>query len=107
MGGCEAELPKLPFDNKSFDLVLSGHFLFTPAYNDKLDYSFHIASILELHRVSSKEVRIYPVPGSNDQSYEYVEKALSDLKRKDITAEIVPISWEFIRGGNQLLRLTH
>ena len=25
----KAELPKLPFDDKSFDLVLSGHFLFT------------------------------------------------------------------------------
>ncbi len=101
----KAKLPNLPFDDRSFDLVLCGHFLFMPAYGDKLDYLFHIDSILELFRVSSKEVRIYPIPGSDDQSFEYVENALSDLKRKGITAEIVPISSEFLRGSNQVLRL--
>lgn len=55
----KAALPKLPFDDKSFDLVLSGHFLFT--YADKLDFDFHLSSILELFRISSKEVRIYPI----------------------------------------------
>ncbi|MDQ6667036.1 MAG: class I SAM-dependent methyltransferase [Thermoproteota archaeon] len=50
----KAALHRLPFDDKSFDLVLSGHFLFT--YADKFDFDFHLSSMLELFRVSSKEV---------------------------------------------------
>jgi hypothetical protein len=99
----KAELPRLPFDDKSFDLVLSGHFLFT--YSDKFDYSFHINSILELFRVCSKEVRIYPIQGPNAQPYEYIGDLISDLRKKSIIATIQPISFEFQRGSNQILRL--
>lgn len=59
----KAALPKLPFNDKSFDLVLNGHFLFK--YSDKFDIDFHLSSILELFRVSSKEVRILDVEISN------------------------------------------
>lgn len=38
----KAELPKLPFDDKSFDLVLSGHFLFT--YSHRFEFSFILSS---------------------------------------------------------------
>jgi hypothetical protein len=44
----KAELPKLPFDDRSFDLVLSGHFLFT--YSHKFEFSFILSSIIELFR---------------------------------------------------------
>ncbi len=100
----KAELPRLPFCDKSFDLVLSGHFLFT--YSDKFDYSFHNNSVLELFRVSSKEVRIYPIQGPNAQPYEYIEVLISELKRKNIVAKILPIPFEFQRGSNQMLCLT-
>lgn len=99
----KAALPRLPFEDKSFDLVLSGHFLFT--YSDKFDYSFHIASVLELCRVSSKEVKIYPIQGPDAQPYNHIENLLSDLKQKGITADIVPVSFEFQRGSNQMLWL--
>ncbi|MDQ6669028.1 MAG: class I SAM-dependent methyltransferase [Thermoproteota archaeon] len=55
----KAALSRLPFDDKSFVLVLSGHFLFT--FADKFDFDFHLSSIVELFRVSSKEVRLYPL----------------------------------------------
>ena len=58
-----AELPKLPFDDRSFDLVLSGHFLFT--YSHKFEFSFILSSIIELFRVCSGEVRIYPLQKSS------------------------------------------
>eukprot|EP00698_Gefionella_okellyi_P025103 TRINITY_DN907_c0_g1_i3.p1 TRINITY_DN907_c0_g1~~TRINITY_DN907_c0_g1_i3.p1 ORF type:complete len:247 (+),score=16.92 TRINITY_DN907_c0_g1_i3:1399-2139(+) len=61
-------LPSLPFPDKTFDLVLTGHFLFT--YTDQLDggcmvnspydSTFHQDSILELLRVSQGPVLIYP-----------------------------------------------
>jgi len=99
----KAELPKLPFKDKSFDLVLSGHFLFL--YSDKFDYSFHLDSILELFRVSSNEVRIFPIQGQNARPYEHIGTLLSELKNKDITADIIPVSFEFQLGSNQMLRL--
>lgn len=53
-----AELPKLPYADDSFDLVLSSHLLFV--YDDRLDFAFHEASITEMLRIG-KEVRIFPL----------------------------------------------
>ncbi len=98
-----AELPRLPFEDRRFDLVLSGHFLFT--YCDRFDYEFHRDAILELFRVSAKEVRIYPLQGPDAQLYPHMDHLLSDLRRKGILAEICPVPFEFQCGSNQMLRL--
>jgi hypothetical protein len=99
----KAELPRLPFENRSFDLVLSGHFLFT--YSDRLDYAFHRDSILELFRVSAKEVRIYPLQEPDAQPYQHMNQLLADLRQRGIVAEIRPVPFEFQRGSNQMLRI--
>ena len=60
-------LPELPFDDGTFDLVLSGHLLFVYApralggimATDAFDLDFHIAAARELIRVGN-EVRIFP-----------------------------------------------
>ncbi|RUR80812.1 class I SAM-dependent methyltransferase [Chlorogloeopsis fritschii PCC 9212] len=98
-----AELPKLPFADQSFDLVLSGHFLFL--YSDEFDYKFHLNSILELYRVCSQEVRIYPLQGKNAKLYPLLDNLISDLKSVGITTEIVKVNWEFQKGSNQMLHL--
>jgi hypothetical protein len=99
----KAELPKLPFEDKSFDLVLSGHFLFT--YSHKLDFLFILSSILELYRVSSKEVRIYPLQQSSLQPYEQMTEILFALEKLRIGYDIVPVPFEFQRGSNKMLLL--
>jgi hypothetical protein len=99
----KAELPKLPFEDKSFDLVLSGHFLFT--YSHKLDFLFILSSILELCRVSSKEVRIYPLQNSSLQPYEQMTEILFALEKLRIGYDIVPVPFEFQRGSNKMLLL--
>jgi hypothetical protein len=99
----KAELPKLPFDDKSFELVLSGHFLFT--YSHKFDFEFILSSILELIRVSSKEVRIYPLQKSSLQPYEYMRDLLYALERRGIRYDLVPVSFEFQRGSNKVMCL--
>ena len=99
-----AELPRLPFEDRRFDLVLSGHFLFT--YSDRFDYAFHRDAILELFRISAKEVRIYPLQGPDAQPYRHMQTLLSDLRQKGIVAEIRPVPFEFQRGSNQMLRIT-
>ena len=99
----KAELPKLPFEDKSFDLVLSGHFLFT--YSHKLDFLFILSSILELCRVSSKEVRIYPLQQSSSKPYEQMTEILFALEKLRIGYDIVPVPFEFQRGSNKMLLL--
>ncbi|MEH2252474.1 class I SAM-dependent methyltransferase [Nostoc sp.] len=103
-----AELPKLPFDTESFDLVLSSHLLFSYSkIINKLDYQFHLDSILELFRVSKREVKIYPIQGSKNVLNEYVENLLIDLKKQGIIAELVPLSYKFTQECSLILRLNH
>ncbi len=102
----KAELPKLPFDDKSFDLVLSGHFLFT--YSHKFEFSFILSSIIELFRVCSREVRIYPLQKSSSEPYEHMTDLLNTLRKQyGITYNIVPVPFEFQKGSNKMLCLTH
>ena len=62
-------LPDLPFEDRSFDVVLSGHLLFTYASVEdgglvearaSLDLDFHLAAVEELARVARHEVRLFP-----------------------------------------------
>lgn len=63
-----AALPSLPFATASFDLVLSGHLLFSYApiadgglsEQQDFDLPWHRRALAELLRVSRREVRIYP-----------------------------------------------
>src|SRR5262249_40744352 len=54
----DAELPTLPFPDRSFDLALCSHFLFL--YTGHLPEAFHRTAILELCRVA-QEVRVFPL----------------------------------------------
>jgi hypothetical protein len=63
-----AALPELPFADRSFDLVLSGHLLFSYAplgngglmAGEGLDLDWHRHALAELCRVSRQQVRLYP-----------------------------------------------
>jgi hypothetical protein len=101
----KAELPRLPFDDKSFDLVLSGHFLFT--YAHKFEFPFILSSIKELFRVCSGDVRIYPLQMSSFKPYEGMSDLLYVLKKLyGIAWDIVPVPFEFQKGSNKMLCLT-
>jgi hypothetical protein len=76
----KAQLPNLPFDDKSFDLALSGNLLFY--YHDRFDYSFHLDSILELLRVSSNEVRIFPVQLPDAEFPDYLNTLIETVKER-------------------------
>jgi hypothetical protein len=107
----QAALPNLPFRDRSFDLVLSGNFLFiySKLINpnlEHLDYEFHRKAFLELLRVSKKEVRIFPVGNITGQPHEYVSQLLTELKTERIVAEIVPVQYQIFQTGNLMLRLT-
>lgn len=99
----DAELPHLPFPDKSFSLVLSGNFLFL--YGDRLDLDFHITCIKELIRACSGEVRIFPLVGLDAKPYPYLDDILSFLDSTGIKVEIVKVPFEFQRGANKMMKI--
>jgi len=88
-------LPNLDFPDNQFDLALCSHFLFL--YSERLDESFHIAAIRELLRVS-REVRFFPVTEMSGNISPHLRKI-----RQEFETELVPVSYEFLKGANQML----
>jgi hypothetical protein len=97
----KAELPRLPFADNSFDLVLCSHFLFL--FAGWLGYDFHLESIKELARVGDDEIRIFPLVGLDAKPYDEMNALIDDIKRSGLTIEILPVAFEFQRGANQAL----
>ena len=97
------ELPKLAFLDASFDLVLSSHFLFL--YSEHFDLKFHIDSILEMCRVSKKEVKIFPLLDLQNQKSKYLKPILDILKDKGFEAKLIKTNYEFQKGANELLSI--
>lgn len=98
----KSELPKLPFEDDEFSLVISSHFLFL--YDDRLSYEFHKDSIQEMLRIS-KEIRIFPLLGLNGKKSLLVDKIMDGLL-KEVIVEIIKVPYEFMRGGNEMMKIT-
>jgi SAM-dependent methyltransferase len=71
-----AALPKTPFADKEFSLGLVSYFLFL--YHEEFDYEFHRASILELARITRREIRVYPLTNMRAIRSSYVEELMRD-----------------------------
>jgi hypothetical protein len=73
-----ASLPNLPFAERSFDVALSGHLLF--GYSNILSQDFHLAAVSELVRVTSGEVRIFPIRGFDTELSPYLGPVCQELE---------------------------
>lgn len=84
-----ASLPELPFADRSFDLVLCGHLLFSYApraagglmADPGLDLTWHRTALAELLRLSRRAVRLYPAHTLERQArrHPYAETLLAEL----------------------------
>lgn len=92
-------LPEVPFKDKTFDLVLSSHFLLL--YSNKLDLEFHLAAITEMLRVGN-EIRIFPVVDLDA----FTSPHLNAIMEKFPNSSLVKVNYEFQKGGNQMLVIT-
>jgi ubiquinone/menaquinone biosynthesis C-methylase UbiE len=97
---CPAALPNLPFATKTFDLALCSHLLFT--YAEQLDFDFHLQAIQEMYRVA-KEVRIFPLLQLSGMPYPHLETVMTHFRVQGYTIAVYPVTYEFQRGGNQML----
>ncbi|QLG40630.1 MULTISPECIES: SAM-dependent methyltransferase [unclassified Paenibacillus] len=96
-------LPELPFADEQFDLTLSAHFLFT--YADRLDAEFHLQTILELLRVSKRELRIFPTVDLSGKRYEHMDQLKAILEERGYITSEEKTLYEFQRGAHTMLHI--
>lgn len=99
----QGELPDLPFSDKSFSLVLSSHFLFL--YGDMLSLEFHKASLRELVRVCSGEIRIYPLLGLDAKPFPYLDEAVVSLQSEGVKVAFAEVPFEFQIGADKMMKI--
>lgn len=98
-----AALPKLPFFDGAFDLVLCAHLLFT--YARSFDFEWHLAAATELARVSASEVRIHPVCGADGRPYPELAQLRRELLGRGVQSAVVDVNYEFFVGSHTMLML--
>ena len=97
----KADLTKIPFPDNYFSMVLCSHLLFI--YDHRLDYKFHLDTIKEMLRVTSNEVRIYPLVKNKGLKSDFVKRIINDLQ--DVDIKILKVDYEFRKGGNEMMRI--
>ena len=96
-------LPSLEFVDDQFELCVCSHLLFL--YSEQLSLDFHIASIHELLRIAP-EIRIFPLLKLNGEPSSYLELVLDNLSNKGFSVQIQSVTYEFQKGGNQMLKIS-
>lgn len=96
-------LPRLPFFDGTFDVVLCAHLLFV--YSESFDFDWHLAACRELVRVSADEARIHPLCGPDGRPYAGLARLRRELKAEGIVSDISGVGGEFFAGGNTMLVL--
>jgi hypothetical protein len=96
-------LPRLPFFDGTFDLVLCAHLLFTDA--KRFDYDWHLAACRELVRVSADTARIFPLWGSDARPYSALARLRRELREAGIASEVRAVDYEFFTGATSMLVL--
>ena len=96
-------LPRLPFFDGTFDLVLCAQLLFVNAL--RFDFDWHLAACCELARVSAGEARISPLCGADGRPYPALARLRRGLREQGIASEVRAIDGEFFAGSDSLLVL--
>lgn len=99
-----AQLPDLPFGDGQFELVLCSHFLFT--YSDLISTEQHIEYLLETLRVA-RAVRVFPILDMDGGPSPHVQPVLEALAAAGFEAQVERVSYEYQKGGNEMLRAAH
>jgi len=98
-----ASLPRLPFADGAFRLVLSGYLLFT--YPDHLDEDAHERALRELVRVARDEVRVYPLIDTAYARHPALDALRTRLAVDGVQSEVRRIGYAFQRGADEVLVL--
>ncbi len=98
-------LPRLPFPDRSFDLVLSSHLLFS--YGARLDEEFHRRALLGLVRVARWQVRLFPVvPHTGGARYGPLDRLRAELAGLGVPSALERVEYAFLPGASEMLVLS-
>lgn len=99
----KASLPKLPFGDNSFDLVICGHFLFL--YADRFPPGFTDIAIDELVRICRGEIFIYPLHQMGEDAQGDKQGILERLAERGINATVRSAGLQFRKGADSYLAI--
>jgi ubiquinone/menaquinone biosynthesis C-methylase UbiE len=97
-------LPGTPFADRQFDLALASYLLFV--YEDQLSYEFHKETMRELMRITSEEIRVYPIVTFEARPSKYLERIRNDSEFKSWDFEVISTDFEFLRDSNCFLKVS-
>ncbi len=105
------KLPNLPMADKSFDMVLSGNFLFAYAdikyggimENSPFDFQFHKEAVLEMIRLCRKEIRIYPLQGPAVDEHSYLRPLMDHCLSIGWQTALQPVLHKGMIGARTML----
>ena len=97
-----AALPRLPFEDGSYDLGLCSHLLFL--YSEQLGRDFHIQAIRTLLRVC-REVRIFPLLDLELRPSPHIEAVVAEATRLGFQHERSHVTYSLQKGGDEMLRI--
>lgn len=92
----------LPFDNFSFDLALSSHYLFASPEDQSI--TFHLKAIEDLARVA-REVRIFPLIEREGEPSLLLGPVLLGLQQANYGVEVREVACSLYPEGNAMLRV--
>lgn len=99
----DVEFPKTQFKEKQFTISFVSHFLFL--YDEHLDYEFHKNTILELIRITSKEIRIFPIHNLRWEESSFARDLMKDPEFANHKMKIEKVDYEFAKNANEMLKL--
>ena len=97
------EYSQTKFLDDEFTISLISHFLFM--YDEHLDYEFHKRTLSEIIRVTSKEIRIFPIVNLKGKRSLFIEKLMEDREFKDYEKGIKKVDYEFVKDGNEMMAI--
>ena len=95
-----ASLPHPPFPDRHFTIALCSHLLFV--YPEYLDFDAHVASLLELVRVTDGEVRVFPLIDTTATVYPRLADVQASLAEHGVRSELRPARCTWQHGGGEL-----
>ncbi len=98
----DAQFPYTPFIvRNNFTVSLVSHLLFI--YDNHINYDTHVSIIKEILRVTSKEVRIYPLINLNFKTSEFVGRIMKDPVFAGVSFELRPTEYMLLKGADKMM----
>lgn len=98
------EYPSTDFIDNQFNISLVSHFLFL--YEDHINYDLHKKIILELLRITSKEIRIFPIVNLKGKKSSLVDTLIHDKDFERFQISVEKVDYEFMKNGNEMMVIT-